>query len=180
MQGRHPAELQRSGINRQFSAGGAVYKLLQNSEVSWLVTRSKPSKDFPKDIKRLPKGWIDDEKGGGPGPVTRGDRKATEEELQQSALREVREEGGIEAKIIKKVGSEKWFFTIGSDRIFKFVTYFLMEWKEDLPEGFGEETAEIYWLPFEEAYKVLSYSSEKKILKKAKELLSSGTQESLI
>ena len=46
-----------------------------------------------------------------------------------------------------------------------------MEFIKDLPESFGEETSEIAWLPYEEAYKKLSFSGERQVLKKAKELL---------
>lgn len=172
-------------LTLQFSAGGAVYKKVkgkrQEVKVLWLVARSKPSKEFPLTRKSLPKGWIDDAKQGGPGPITRGERKATEVELEGAALREVKEEGGVGAKIVKKIGTEKWFFTLDKDRIFKFVTYYLMEWVADLPEGFDmAETAEIYWLSYDEAYRGLSYSSEKKILKKAKEILEQPVQGNLL
>lgn len=100
----------------------------------------------------------------------RGDIKADEESLQKAALREVAEEGGIEAKIISKIGSIKIFFTSpDKQKILKFITFYIMEWVKDLPEGFGEESSEVAWLPFEEATKRLKYSTEKQILKKAKE-----------
>ena len=54
----------------------------------------------------------------------------------------------------------------------KFVTFYLMEWQKDLPEGHDTETSEVAWLPYDEAYKKLSFSGEKQILKKAKLLLS--------
>jgi hypothetical protein len=56
-------------------------------------------------------------------------------------------------------------------KILKFVTFFLMEYIKDKPEGFDWETSEIAWLPFAEAYKTLSFSGEKLVLKKAEELL---------
>lgn len=140
----------RVRIIREFSSGGVVYK---NNK--WLVTASSVSKLFPKSVWRLPKGWIDEG-----------------EKLEETALREVREEGGIEAKIIKKIETIKYFYLHPEKgRILKFVTFFLMEWVKDLPEGFGEETSEIAWLSYEDAYKKLSFSSEKQILRKAKEML---------
>ena len=45
---------------REFSAGGVVFKKAK-SKVLWLVAKSSPSKKYPGDIYRLPKGWVDDE-----------------------------------------------------------------------------------------------------------------------
>lgn len=139
----------------------------------WLVTRSTPSDLFPKAVWRLPKGWIDNETQEIPGPMASGKIKANEDSLQKAALREVAEEGGIESKIIKKIETTFYIYhhpTKG--KIMKFVTFYLMEHLKDLPEGYDEETSEVAWLSYDEAYKRLSFSSEKHILKKAKELLS--------
>lgn len=172
--GEKPQKLQRGyggGILREFSAGGAVYKKV-NGEVLWLITKNNPGELYPKEWWRLPKGRIDDIGDDEPGPMAKGEIKADEASLQKGALREVEEEGGIEAKIIEKVGTEKYFFKHSQrGNILKFVTFYLMEYVSDLPEGFGEETSEIIWLPFDEAVKKLSYSGEKHILKKAKDLL---------
>ena len=131
-----------------------------------------PSKLYPKIYWRLPKGWIDNKTPDVSGPMASGKVKADEESLQKAALREVREEGGIEAGIIKKIGTEKYFFNApDKGKILKFVTFYLMEWVKDIPEGYDEETSEIAWMPFDEAYKILSFSGEKQMLKKAKELL---------
>lgn len=143
----------RVHVKREFSSGGAVVK-----NNLWLVTLSAQSILFPKQVWRLPKGWVD-----------------VGETLEQAALREVREEAGIEAKIIKKIETIKYFFKHPErGNILKFVTFYLMEWERDLPEGFGEETSEIAWLSFEKTYKKLSFGGEKQILKKANEILTSG------
>ena len=149
-QKRNPAKLQRSGITREFSSGGVVYK-----KDKWLITRSAPSEIYPKSVWRLPKGWIDE------GETT-----------EETALREVGEEGGVEAKIIKKIETVKYFFTTSDKgKVLKFVTFYLMEWKKDLPQGFDGETSEIAWLPYKEAYQKLSFKGEKVVLEKAKDLL---------
>ncbi len=123
----------------------------------------------------LPKGWIDDGAEGFPGPIASGEKRATEDDLQKTAIREVREEGGIKANIIKKIGSTKIFYTHPlRGKILKFITFYLMKWEKDLPEGFGEETEEILWLEFDDAIKKLTFGNEKQILKKAKEMLDSG------
>jgi ADP-ribose pyrophosphatase YjhB (NUDIX family) len=167
---------------REFSSGGVVYResKISSSElkVEWLVAATAPSKLYPKIYWRLPKGWIDNKIAEIPGPMAGGKVKADEESLQKAALREVREEGGVEAKIIKKIGTEKYFFNApDKGRILKFVTFYLMEWIRDLPEGHDEETSETAWLPFEETYKKLSFSGEKQMLKKAQELLAIALSE---
>ncbi|OGM26875.1 hypothetical protein A3D00_03240 [Candidatus Woesebacteria bacterium RIFCSPHIGHO2_02_FULL_38_9] len=157
----------RIRVERQFSAGGVVCK-----GHLWLVAKSNPSKEYPWDVWRLPKGWLDDNNQGKPsGPITRGEKKASERELQECALREVKEEGGIDAKIVKKIGSEKYFLRSKDKTILKFVTFYLMEWERNLSEGFGKETEKVEWLPYEDAYKRLSYKGEKEVLKKAASLL---------
>ncbi len=156
---------------REFSAGGVVFKK-ESNQVLWLVTKATPSKLFPNSFWRFPKGWLDDIDGGkNPGPLASGKKKATSDEIESAAIREVAEEAGVKAKVIKKVGTEKYFMNRGKGKTMKFVTYYLMEWIEDLPEGHDAETAEIAWLPFDEARKKLSYSGEKKILDKAAAIL---------
>lgn len=169
------AQQSKTGILREFSSGGVVFKK-EKGEILWLVAATKPNDLFPKLSWRLPKGWIDDSDTWGiPGPIGRGDKKATDEDLESAATREVGEEGGVEAKIIRKIGSEKIFFKHPErGLILKFVTFFLMEWQRDLPEGFGEETSAVEWLAYEEARKKLSYSGEKKMLDKAKQILDLG------
>lgn len=141
-------------VIREFSSGGAVFKK-EKGEILWIVRSTVPSELFPKIYWTLPKGWINEG-----------------ETLEETAVREVKEEGGIEAKIVEKIGTIKYFY-LHPERgnVLKFVTFFLMEWKSDLPEGFDGETSEVVWLPFEEAYKKLSHLGEKQILKKANSLL---------
>jgi 8-oxo-dGTP pyrophosphatase MutT (NUDIX family) len=181
-------------VLREFSAGGVVYKRSlplrgkkvksQKSNVKsyWLVTRSNPSKDYPRAVWRLPKGRLDDSGGGElPGPYASGLKKAPEELMQKAALREVAEEAGVEAAIIQRVITDRYFFTLkGGQKILKFVTFYLMEWKSDIPSGFGSETSKIGWYPYQEARKTLSYSGERKILDKAKEILDRGLQINLL
>ncbi|OGM14747.1 hypothetical protein A3E41_00585 [Candidatus Woesebacteria bacterium RIFCSPHIGHO2_12_FULL_38_9] len=151
-----------------------VYKR-HAGDIFWLVTRSTPSNESPTSYWRLPKGWLDDaQEENTPGPLASGKRKASEVELQNAALREVAEEGGVKARIVTKLGSEKLFLHITGYRVLKFVTYYLMEWLSDLSEGPGFETAETSWLPFEAARKILTYPSEKKVLDKAKAFFDSG------
>lgn len=161
----------QSKVLREFSAGGVVYKK-EGEEILWLITKSTPSELFPVASWRLPKGWLDDENDGkDPGPLARGDNKANTEDLEKAALREVSEEGGVEAKIVEKIMTEQYFITRGGEKAMKFVTYFLMEWIKDRPEGHDFETSEVAWLSYEAARKKLTHGSSKKILDEAAKLV---------
>lgn len=158
-------------IVREFSSGGVVYKKTKD-QILWLVRKTSASGLYPKQYWMFAKGRIDDADGDRPGQMALGKIKADRKSLEEAAIREVREEAGVEAKIIEKVGTSIYSFTDAKvGKILKFVTFFLMEWVRDLPEGFDCETTEVKWLPYKEANKTLSFGGEKQILKKAKELL---------
>ena len=155
---------------REFSSGGIIYR--QNGgKLLWLIRKTSASDMFPKTYWMLPKGWLDDLGPDIPGPMAKGEIRASEEILQNTALREVSEETGVVSKIIDKIGTIKFFYTHPTrGRILKFVTFYLMEYVKDLPEGFDFETSKVAWLSFDEAYKTLSFSMEKNVLKDAEKL----------
>lgn len=158
-------------VKREFSAGGVIFKKTREG-VLWLVRRPTPSEGYRGNLGwSWPKGWIDDaDEGKNPGPKASGQEKATLQDLQTAALREVREEAGVKAKIINKISTIKVFFTDNSgERVMKFITYFLMEFESELPEGFGFETEEVKWVSTDEAAEMLAYKSEKELLSVAKE-----------
>lgn len=158
-------------ISREFSSGGVVYKK-GNGGYLWLIRKTMPSNSFPNAYWMLPKGWLDDLGEGIPGPKASGKIKADEESLQETAVREVQEEGGVDAQIIEKIGTVKFFYTHPKKgKVLKFVTFYLMKWTSDLPQGFDGETSEVAWLPFDKAYERLSFKREKDVLKRAKKLL---------
>lgn len=161
-------------MRREFSAGGVVFRD-DGGVTRWLVRRPTESADYRGNLGwSLPKGWIDDTNDGkSPGALASGERKASEEEIRQAAVREVREEGGIEAEIVDKIDTLKFFFVDSQkEKVMKFVTYYLMRYGKDIPSGWGWETAEAKWLAAEEAEKMLAYKSERNILEKAASLKS--------
>lgn len=153
-------------MKREFSAGGVVYKN-QGEKVLWLLRRPTPNPEYKGNLGwSFPKGWIDDApEGGQPGPLASGKVKATEQDLQQAALRETREEGGVIAAIEKKLSTLKLFFTDSKgEKVMKFVTYYLMKYVSDAPEGHDNETEEVYWATTDEAKKLLVHKNEKEML----------------
>lgn len=140
---------------RQFSAGGVVYKT-DGSKPLFLLCLSSPSSLFSSSWG-LPKGWLDDvDNGNQPGPLTLGEKRATTNDIRETALREVREETGVEAKIISRLGNDQFYFTDREgQKVFKTVIFFLMKYERDIPEGFGSETSEIRWADLETAVQLL-------------------------
>ena len=159
---------QKERLTREFSAGGVVFKK-DGNQVLWLITQTSSSKLFPKSYWRLPKGWLDDNNNE-PGELASGQKRATENQIRKAALKEVQEEGGVKAKIVSKIGTSSYFYTINKVKKLKFVVFYLMEWQKDLPEGFGWETSAIKWLEFKEAHQILSSKKEKEILAKVREI----------
>lgn len=131
-------------MKREFSAGGIVF----NDKGQVLVTQHSQNKHWS-----FPKGLID------PGQTS-----------QQAAIREVKEEGGVVAEIIGKVGYSKYVYTLNGEKIFKIVTYFLMKYVSGDIKGHDWEVSDIGWYEPEEALKKLSFNQDKQLLKKALEI----------
>jgi 8-oxo-dGTP pyrophosphatase MutT (NUDIX family) len=130
-------------------AAYAEYAVLEPSEIEVvLVGRSHSG------IWALPKGTPD--KG---------------ETIEQVARREVREETGLETRILASIGSAHYSFFHDNVRYKKEVRYFLME-----PIGgdlslHDAEYDEVRWFPFPEAHQRLSYESDSQILYRAEDLI---------
>ena len=135
-------------MKREFSAGGITF----NEQGQVLLTKHSQNKHWS-----FPKGLID------LGQTT-----------EEAALREVKEEGGIEAEIVDKVGYSKYVYTLKGERIFKVVTYFLMKYVSGDPKDHDFEVEEANWYEPEEALKQLTFSQDKELFKKALEMKSNG------
>ena len=160
--------MERYQTIRVYSAGGVVFRLVPNDTGEkkgmsgpWgagqyvdtsvevvLVGRSHPG------IGGLPKG-------------TRG----SGETLEQVAVREVREETGLEVRLIAYIGSISYVFLRGKVRFQKQVRHFLFE-------AIGGDTAlhdaeydRVVWFSFPEAFRRLTYQNEENILSQADENL---------
>jgi len=128
-------------MKREFSAGGIVF----NSQGQVLLTKHSQNKHWS-----FPKGLID------PGQTPK-----------EAALREVREEGGVEAEIIGKVGYSKYVYTFNDEKIFKVVTYFLMKYVSGDITDHDWEVEESGWYDPEEALKKLTFNQDKTLLREA-------------
>lgn len=142
-------------MQRLFSAGGIVFRKTSENKVEWLIRRPAPNPGFTGHLGwNLPRGLLD--KG---------------EKSEQAAVREVREEAGIEARILSKLTPLKLFYTNDQqEKTMKTIVFFLMEWIGDIPEGFGWETAEIKWVSFDKGQEMLVHKNEKQLLIEAEKI----------
>ena len=90
------------------------------------------------------------------------------EDHKETALREVKEETGVSAQIIKYVGKSQYTFSVPSDVVDKEVHWYLMMadsyYSKPQKEEFFEDSG---YYKFHEAYHLLKFSNEKQILEKA-------------
>ena len=142
-------------MRREFSAGGLVVRTLRGRPA---LAAIRPA-GKPEGTWALPKGLI------GEG-----------ERAELTALREVREETGVEATPVEKLGDVRYVYTWAGERIFKVVSFFLCRYRSgrlgDIPPEHAHEVAETRWLPLEEAPQLLAYKGEREMAAKALERFS--------
>ncbi|MEY3614718.1 MAG: hypothetical protein RL752_626 [Actinomycetota bacterium] len=97
------------------------------------------------------------------------------ENYLQTAIREVREETGIEAKILEKIGEISYTFKIGPKRVRKTVHHYLLQQvggdisMTSDPTG---EVIDVQWFEIARIDDVLAHENERKIAQRALEILS--------
>jgi 8-oxo-dGTP pyrophosphatase MutT (NUDIX family) len=135
-------------VIREFSAGGLVVRNMRGRRYLATVLVKDGS------VHALPKGLIE------PG-----------EKGVEAAVSEVREETGIEAELVEKLGDVKyWYVRKWSDgeRVFKVVSFFLLRYRSgSLRDYQREEVDGAEWIPLEEAPGTLGYRCEKDMAKLA-------------
>ena len=90
------------------------------------------------------------------------------EEYKDTALREVREETGVSASIIKYVGKSRYSFTVSEDTVEKDVHWYLMMADSYYSKPQREEFfVDSGYYKFHEAYHLLKFANEKQILEQA-------------
>lgn len=91
------------------------------------------------------------------------------ETSEQTALREVREETGIQELSLKAaLDTIDWFFREGPDLIHKYCHFFLMETATaDTTPQLEEGITECIWLPLEDALSTLTYDNARAVLEAA-------------
>jgi 8-oxo-dGTP pyrophosphatase MutT (NUDIX family) len=137
-------------VRREFSAGGVLVRRLKGD---WVMAAIRPAGKDP-GVWALPKGIIGDG-----------------EKPDETALREVAEETGVEGRLVGKLGDIRYVYTWAGERVFKVVSFYLLRYSKgrlgDLPPATAHEVAEARWLPLEEAPRLLAYKGEREMVEKA-------------
>ena len=98
------------------------------------------------------------------------------ETSEAAALREVLEETGLEAQIVKPLDTIEYFFRAGDTLIHKKVDFYLMTHTGGELKPQLSEVDDVEWVELSEAIQRASFASEKKLLEAAQqELEVSGT-----
>ncbi len=157
---------------REFSAGGVVLRKMRGR---WFVAAIEPHMKRPKKSSKrsasskktaaalvaLPKGAIDEG-----------------EKPEQTAIREVSEETGLQADMVAKLSDVKYHYVRNwgdRARVFKIVSFYLLLYRSgrlgNIAPEMRIEVQRAFWLPLEEAAKALSYQGERDIVQRAQQYL---------
>lgn len=86
---------------------------------------------------------------------------------EAAALREVREETGVEGELVSKLGDVRYWYRRGGARVFKLVTFFLMEYRSGNVADHDHEVEEAGWMPLTQAARSLTYAGEREMVVRA-------------
>jgi 8-oxo-dGTP pyrophosphatase MutT (NUDIX family) len=146
-------------MTREFSAGGVVLRQMRDR---WWLAAIEPAGSSPagkKTVLALPKGLVD-----------------AGETPEQTALREVREETGVESTLVGKLGDIKYVYTrswAGGERVFKVVSFYLLRYQSgklgEIAPEMRIEVRRAEWIPLEDAPRRLAYKGEREMAAKALE-----------
>ncbi len=147
----------RIATQTHVSAGGAVIRRRDEEPVEVvLISVGAPAR------WQLPKGLVD-----------------AGETPEVAALREVREEAGVAAAVVEKIETvEYWYQATAAGkrvRYHKFVHFFLMQYVSGDVADHDHEVNEARWMKMDEALKLIAFKSERGVLDKVAERISSRT-----
>ena len=126
---------------REFSAGGVVVRRFRGRPFVCAVRVKRGT------VLALPKGHID------PG-----------ETAAQAAEREVREEAGIHATLVEKLGPIRYWYVRQGERVLKVVTFFLFRYRSGSVRDYqASEVDGAEWIPLEDAPRLLAYKGEREM-----------------
>jgi 8-oxo-dGTP pyrophosphatase MutT (NUDIX family) len=126
---------------REFSAGGLVVRRMRGRHYIAAVRVKDGS------VLALPKGHIE------PG-----------ESGAETAVREVREETGVEGKLVEKLDDIRYWYTRDEARVLKVVSFFLLSYRSGTVRDYQREEVDgAEWVPLDEAPERLAYKGEKEM-----------------
>jgi ADP-ribose pyrophosphatase YjhB (NUDIX family) len=129
----------------EFSAGGVVVR----NERCIVIVPTRRAADGRR-VLALPKGHPD------PG-----------ESIVDVALREVREEAGVEAVLREKLGDVRYYYQRDGRRIVKTVSFFLLDYVSGELTDHDHEVEYAEWMELEQAARELTYKGERDMVSRA-------------
>ena len=136
---------------REVSAGGVVYRREGDDLEILLAARRTRRGDLAWG---LAKGGIE-----------------PDETIEDAAVREVREETGIEAVIEASLGDTRYFYVWDDVRVRKVVHFFLMRAVGGDTNDHDDEMEDVRWFPLDRSLKRAAYRGERDVLARAAERL---------
>ena len=137
------------------SAGGVVVRPGAGDGFDVAIIRTH------EDRWQLPKGWIEE----GEAP-------------EQTAVREVREEAGVDAEAVGPLGTIEYWYKSTYDpepaRVHKFVHFFLLRYLRGSTDDHDDEVREARWVQIEDAERMLAFKDERRMVALAREALAAA------
>ena len=143
----------RARAQQETSAGGVVYRKDDAAPLCLLIRDSYQNWGFPK------------------GHVEAGER------AEDAALREVREETGIDELSIRGIiDTIDWYFRFRGRLIHKVCHFYLMETSQaQTSPQHAEGITACQWVEYDAARAAISYANARQLLLRAQEMVSGGT-----
>jgi 8-oxo-dGTP pyrophosphatase MutT (NUDIX family) len=145
-----PNSADGSDSREEFSAGGVV---VRGDDVLVIVPRKRAADG--RRVLALPMGHLD------PG-----------ETAAQAAAREVREEGGVDAELVDRLGDVRYWYRRGGRAVPKRVAFFLFEYRGGDPADHDHEVEEARFIRLSDAGEQLTYDGEREMVARALSRLS--------
>jgi 8-oxo-dGTP pyrophosphatase MutT (NUDIX family) len=139
----------RARAQRETSAGGVVYRLHEGGALFLLIRDSYQNWGFPK------------------GHLESGER------AEDAALREVREETGIDDLALRgRIETIDWYFRFRGQLIHKVCHFYLMETSQATTNPqHAEGITACQWVAYDDARSSISYANARKVLGRAYEMI---------
>ena len=139
-----------TGAQSEFSAGGVVVR----DGRCIVIVPTRRAADGSR-VLALPKGHPDGT-----------------ESAADAALREVREETGVDATLVEKLGDIRYWYMRGGRRISKVVSFFLLDYVSGELDDHDHEVEHAEWMALDEAARRLTYKGERDMVAAGGRLLS--------